>query len=106
MRIDPINSTIASEINKVEKAKKEDTAQKTKAPKKSDSTIFSSSARRLSETKAQISTVSAHLAAEPEIRQEKVDAVRSKINQGYYNSPEFVDKLADKLLSFFGISDK
>jgi anti-sigma28 factor (negative regulator of flagellin synthesis) len=46
------------------------------------------------------------LAGEPEIRKEKVEEVRNKINQGYYNSPEFVDKLAEKLLTFFGISEK
>jgi len=106
MRIDPINSKIASEIKKVEKAKKVDKTQATKAALKPDTTSFSSSAKRLSETKANIDIVSAQLASEPEIRQEKVEEVRNKINQGYYNSPEFVDKLADKLLTFFGISDK
>ena len=106
MRIDPINSKIASEIKKIEKAKKFDKTHKTKASLKPDSTNFSSSAQRLSETKANIDIVSAQLAAEPEIRQDKVEEVRNKINQGYYNSPEFVDKLADKLLTFFGISEK
>lgn len=106
MRIDPINSKIASEIKKIEKAKKFDKTHKAKAPLKPDTTNFSPSAQRLSETKANIDIVSAQLAGEPEIREDRVEDVRNKINQGYYNSPEFVDKLADKLLSFFGISDK
>jgi flagellar biosynthesis anti-sigma factor FlgM len=106
MRIDPINSKIASEINKIEKAKKFDKIDKTKASHKPDTTNFSSGAQRLSETKANIDIVSAQLAAEPEIREDKVEEVRNKINQGYYNSPEFVDKLAEKLLTFFGVSDK
>ena len=106
MRIDPINSKIASEIKKIEKAKKFDQTHKPKASQKPDTTNFSPSAQRLSETKANIDIVSAQLAGEPEIREDRVEEVRNKINQGYYNSPEFVDKLADKLLSFFGISDK
>ena len=99
MRIDPINSKIASEIKKIEKAKKVDKTHKTKASLKPDTTSFSTSAQRLSETKTNIDIVS-------EIRKEKVEEVRNKINQGYYNSPEFVDKLAEKLLTFFGISEK
>lgn len=106
MRIDPINSKIASEIKKIEKAKKFDKTHKTKAPLKHDTTTFSPRAQRLSETKASSDIVSAQLAGEPEIRKDKVEEARNKINQGYYNSPEFVDKLAEKLLSFFGISDK
>ena len=106
MRIDPINSKIASEIKKIEKAKKVDKTHKTKASLKPDTTSFSTSAQRLSETKTNIDIVSAQLANEPEIRKEKVEEVRNKINQGYYNSPEFVDKLAEKLLTFFGISEK
>lgn len=104
MRIDPISSKIASEIKKVEKAKKVDITHKTKAPLKPDTTSFSSKAQRLSNTKANVEIISAQMANEPEIRKDKVEEVRSKINQGYYNSPEFVDKLAEKLLTFFGVS--
>lgn len=106
MRIDPINSKIASEIKKIEKAKKVDKTHKAKASLKPDTTSFSPNAQRLSETKANIDIVSAQMVNEPEIRKEKVEEVRNKINQGYYNSPEFVDKLAEKLLTFFGIPEK
>ncbi len=104
MRIDPINSKIASEIKKVENAKKVDRAEKSKAPVKIDSSSFSSKAQRLSDTKADIDIVATQVANEPDIRKDKVEEVRRKIEQGYYNSPEFVDKLAEKLLSVFGIS--
>ena len=103
MRIDPINSKIAAEIKKVESAKKVE-KDKLKAHFKPDQPTFSSNAQRLNETKANAEIVSAQIAGEPEIRQEKVDEVKKKIENGFYNSPEFIDKLAEKLLTVFGLS--
>lgn len=105
MRITPISSKIAAELKKVEKAKKVDTTNKIKATLKPDTLKFSPDAKRLSETSAGVDIVSAQMAGEPEIRTEKVEEVRKKIDNGFYNSPEFIDKLAEKLLSFFGISN-
>lgn len=103
MRIDPISGKIASEIKKVENAKKVD-KEKLKASQKPDTSNFSSNAQRLSETKANSDIISAQIEGEPEIRIEKMEEVRKKIADGFYNSPEFVDKLADKLLTVFGIT--
>ncbi len=103
MRIDPINSKIASEIKKVENAKKVDKS-KVKAASQPDSSTFSSNAQRLHETRANSDIVAAQIDGVPEIREERVEEVRKKIENGYYNSPEFVDKLAEKLLSTFGIT--
>lgn len=104
MRIEPLNSKIASEIQKVEHAKKVD-REKLKSPvTRPDTSDFSSKAQRLSETRANADIVSAQIEVEPEIREEKVAEVRKKIESGFYNSSEFVDKLADKLLEVFGIT--
>lgn len=103
MRIDPISGKVASEIKKVESAKKVD-KERLKASLKPDSTTFSSNAQRLSETRANIDIVSAQVNAEPEIREEKVAEVRKKIADGFYNSPEIIDKIAEKLLSVFGLT--
>jgi anti-sigma28 factor (negative regulator of flagellin synthesis) len=43
------------------------------------------------------------MSAQPEIRSEKIDEVKRKIESGYYDSEEFIDKLADKLLKDFGV---
>ena len=47
--------------------------------------------------------ISASLATQNDIRPEKIQEVQEKIKNGYYNSPEFIDQLATKLLSEFGI---
>jgi flagellar biosynthesis anti-sigma factor FlgM len=104
MRLEPVNSQIASEIKKVENAKKTSTTDKTKIPVKGDSHTFSSDATRLNDTKATHDIVNNQISNEPDVRAEKVEEVRSKIESGYYNTPEFIDKLAEKLLKFLGIT--
>ncbi len=106
MRLTPISNKIATELKKVENAKK---AQKPNAKAKvsftkQDSTSFTSDARRLSESKANVDIAAAKMATEPEIRIEKVEEIKKKISDGYYNSSEFTDKLAEKMCSIFGIS--
>lgn len=46
--------------------------------------------------------VQAHVQAAPDIRQDRIKDVKSKIESGYYNSDEFKDKLADRLIKDFG----
>jgi anti-sigma28 factor (negative regulator of flagellin synthesis) len=57
----------------------------------------------LNDTKAQIDIVNSKIASEPDIRPEKIAEVQEKIQNGFYNSDDFVDKLATKLLDEFGI---
>jgi anti-sigma28 factor (negative regulator of flagellin synthesis) len=103
MRITPLGEAINVELRKAESRQK--IAEKTPHPKAStaDRTDFSSSAQRLSDTKATADIVSAQISAQPDIRPEKVADAREKIQRGYYDSAEFADKLADKLLEEFGI---
>lgn len=105
MRLESITNNITNEIRKVDSARRNDKVDKTKGTAKSDSSTFSSNAQRLSETKANADIVASRLEVEPEVRAEKVEEVRKKIESGYYNSEEFTDKLADKLMSDFGISN-
>ncbi|MFP4417713.1 MAG: flagellar biosynthesis anti-sigma factor FlgM [Fibrobacterota bacterium] len=104
MRLLPIQQKITSELRKVESTKR---IEKTSTQRRAnvDRSEFSSDAQRLSDTKASAEIVSAQVAAQPDIRTEKVEEVRQKINSGFYDSPEFIDKLADKLLNDFGVSD-
>ena len=101
MRLDPINNKISSEIKKVENARKHNKIKNVKAFTRPDTLSFSSDAKRLSNTKAQMEVLSTQVSNEPEIRANKVNEVKEKIKNGYYNSPEFIDKLTDKLLTFF-----
>ncbi len=103
MRLTPISEKITAEIRKVENARKVDTTQKTKGLR-TDKSEFSSNAQRLSDTKANADIVQAQVVGEPEIREDRVAEVKQKIESGYYDSPEFLDKLADKIIKDFGLT--
>jgi flagellar biosynthesis anti-sigma factor FlgM len=101
MRISEMGQLFNPEIKKVDSAKKTESA-KPKAGSSADRTDLSSSGQRLSETNAQVNVIASQLSSQPDIRPEKVAEVKQKINDGYYNTPEFVDKLAGKLAQEFG----
>jgi flagellar biosynthesis anti-sigma factor FlgM len=103
MRINAITQPLSAELRKVENAKKAEKDSKSVRIPTADRSEISASATRLSETKAQFETIAASLSAQPDIRPERVAEVKQKIEQGYYNSAEFIDKLANKLLVEFGI---
>lgn len=104
MRIQAVSQPYNAELRKIEIAKK---AEKDKTAKASsaDKSEFSSGAKRLSETKAQIQTIEASLSAQPEVRMDLITDVRDKIEKGYYNSDEFLEKLTNKMLNEFGLSE-
>jgi negative regulator of flagellin synthesis FlgM len=104
MRIHAVTQPYSAEMRKVENAKKVDKESKI-SKSVTDKSEISSGAKQLSETKAQFETISASLATQPEIRAERIIEVKRKIESGYYNSEEFLEKLTDKLLNEFGISD-
>jgi flagellar biosynthesis anti-sigma factor FlgM len=104
MRINAITQPLSAELRKVESAKKAEKDSKSSRTVAADRSEFSAHATRLSETKAQFETIAASVAAQPDIRPERVAEVKQKIDQGYYNSSEFIDKLAEKLLVEFGIT--
>jgi flagellar biosynthesis anti-sigma factor FlgM len=103
MRINAITQPLSAELRKIESARKTEKDSRSAKVTTADRSEFSANAQRLSETKAQFETIAASVAAQPDVRPEKVAEVRNKIEQGYYNSDEFIDKLADKLLAEFGM---
>lgn len=103
MRINFVTQSLQAEFRKVENAKK---ADKTTVSGKSiplDRPDISEGAQRLSTTKASIDAISASISQQDEIRVEKISEVIEKIKNGYYDTPDFIDKLAVKLLAEFGI---
>ena len=102
MRISAISEILNTEIKKVAGAKKAENSSQSKAVPV-DKTELSVKGKRLNETKAQIDVIASKLANEPEIRPEKVAEAREKINNGFYDSEEFIDKLASKLIQDFNI---
>jgi len=105
MRINALAQTYNAEFRKIENARKAEKDAKTGKAQVVDQTEFSSNAQRLSETKAELQTIAASLSAQPDVRMEKIAEVKQKIENGYYNSDEFIDKLADKLMKEFGIQE-
>ena len=103
MRINAITQPLNAELRKIESARRTEKEMKSAKSPAADHSEFSSHAQRLSETKAQFEAIATSVAAQPDIRPEKVAEVREKIEQGFYNSDEFIDKLADKLLAEFGM---
>jgi flagellar biosynthesis anti-sigma factor FlgM len=103
MRINMVTQPLNSELRKVEGAKKAEKENKNGKLSSTDRSEISSGAQHLSETNAQFETIAASISAQPEIRTEKIAEIKSKIENGYYNSDDFIDKLADKLLNEFGV---
>ena len=102
MRINAITQPFNAELRKTEGARKTEKEKAGKTPTVDRSDI-SSGAQRLSETKAQFEVLATSLSAQSDIRNERIAEVKARIENGYYNSEEFIDKLAEKLLKEFGI---
>jgi len=104
MRLESIHNVVSKEVRKVDNLKKESTSAKsTTYTRKADNTNLSSDAKSLNDTKASASVVSARVQAEPDVRADKINEVRRKLDEGYYNSSKFTDQLADKLIKDFGL---
>ena len=104
MRISTVTQPLSAELRRVESAKKDKEVRSAKAPV-ADRSEFSPGAQRLSDTKAQHETIAASVSAQPDVRVDRIAEVKQKIESGYYDSEEFIDKLADKLMKEFGINN-
>ncbi len=100
MRIDHVSQPYRAEF-----AKKIDAAKKkaeTPAASKADSVKFSQDGKMLSETRSAMEVAKVAVLNTPQVRPEKVAEVKEKIASGFYNSPEFAEQLADKLIQDIG----
>ncbi|KMQ49719.1 hypothetical protein CHISP_3383 [Chitinispirillum alkaliphilum] len=104
MRISTVSQPLNAEMRKIDSARKNEKSSGANKTSGTDRSEFSAKGKRLNETKAQIENISASLSAVPEVREDKVAEVKSKIDSGFYNSEEFIDKLADKMLNDFGVT--
>ncbi|ERP31085.1 flagellar biosynthesis anti-sigma factor FlgM [Chitinivibrio alkaliphilus] len=101
MRLESINNMMGAEFRKIDRTnrKNRDTASKeTKAPQK-DSATFSGTK---TPAQGQAKQLAARVSIEPEVRQDRIQDVQNKIEKGYYNTSEFADKLADRLIKDLG----
>jgi flagellar biosynthesis anti-sigma factor FlgM len=99
MKIDRISQIFGMDLQKVSGSGKG--PEKTEKQAKSDSVSLSKKAKELSSSH-ETEAIAHHVNALPDVRAEKVQSAKEKIASGYFNSPEFEDKLADKLMKEFG----
>lgn len=99
MKIERIQQVYGADLQKVAGSGKP--PEKTEKTTKSDSVVVSKKAKELASSAA-ASSVSAHVKALPDVRADKVQEAKEKIASGYFNSPEFEDKLADRLMKEMG----
>lgn len=104
MRLESVNNIVSTEFRKVESSKKK-AASDNKSPRvaKGDKASLSSGAQKMNETAASSKMIAARITAEPDVRANKIAEVKNKIESGYYNSSQFADQLADKLIKDFGL---
>jgi flagellar biosynthesis anti-sigma factor FlgM len=99
MKIDRISQIFGMDLQKVANGGK--SPDKTEKPVKGDSVSLSKKAKELSSS-ASTESIAKHVNALPDVRAEKVQEAKEKIASGYFNSPAFEEKLADKLMKEFG----
>jgi len=103
MQLGAIQSTIAADFRKHDGvSRKEDAKSSVYANKKTDKASISSESRSAAQTASTAKALSARVESQPDIRLDKVENVREKVNSGYYNSQEFAGNLADRLIRDFG----
>lgn len=103
MRIPTITEAYSAELRKTDNQRRTEKPSSKGKAARPDRSDFSSAGQRLSETKGQADVVAAQMKNAPDIRPEKIAEVKRKIAEGFYDSEDLKDKLADKLLSEFGL---
>ncbi len=71
----------------------------TPASSPKDSVSLSKEAQAASSNQVEASAVRAHVDALPDVREDRIAEVKSRIENGYYDSEEFKEKLADRLIN-------
>lgn len=105
MRISAVTQSMQSELRKVDSIKRGEKPVKSSKAMPVDKSEFSQSAQSANATKAAIEVIATSISSQSDIRTDKIQEVREKIKNGFYESPEFIDKLAEKLLAEFGIKE-
>lgn len=90
MQISTVTQALTTELRKTT-FKKVDQVK----PHAQDQASFSKEALQLNDS----NTVLPILGSQPDIRIDKIEEVKRKVELGYYNSDEFLDKLVDKLIA-------
>ena len=100
MKIDRISQLFGIDLQKA--AGNSKSTEKSEKPNRADSVLLSKKGKEL-QGQADASAVLSQLKNMPDVRPEKVQDAKEKVASGYFDSPEFMDRLADRLMKEFGI---
>ena len=100
MKISQIAQSYGVELHKAAGNK---AVTKPEKARKADSVSVSKEGKVLNNSAASVDTTSKRIQGLPEIRQNRVDEVKERIRNGFYNTSEFRQELADKLIKDFGL---
>ncbi len=103
MRIHGITEAFGAHFRRVQDSKRPEKSGKNAL--RVDASELSSAAKKLNKDAVETSAVQAQVRVQPEIREERINEVRQKIQDGYYDTAKFQDALAEKLIKDFGWSD-
>ncbi|MCL2845292.1 MAG: flagellar biosynthesis anti-sigma factor FlgM [Chitinivibrionia bacterium] len=105
MVLTQITSTLAADFRKIDgasRARDEKTDNFAVRSKAADRTSLSSEAREAGANAAAMRVLAQRVEAQPDVRQDRIEATRQRVESGFYNSEEFASNLADRLISEFG----
>lgn len=95
--IESIRSTVATELRKIDKTDRKPAEERVKTVSRDTAKFSPASAQSAPETKG----IASRIAIEPDIREDRISEVKEKIKSGFYNTNEFADQLADRLVGEF-----
>ena len=104
MQIRGIHTQVANELRKTDSAARKapvNSSMRSEAARSKDSAGISPAGLRAL-TGGDSTVVSAIIEASPDVRTERIAQVKKRIADGFYNTAEFTDQLADKLAQEFG----
>lgn len=81
-------------------------SQPAREAKPADTMEISDAAHRLVDLRQAVDTGRDAIQALPEVRQEKVEEARKRLEQGFYHSQAVLDKVAERLGSVFSSMDE
>ena len=114
MRIDQaLNQTQAQDLGEKAKVEKNDLQEQPKLAEKTstgsskgDTVVISEQARNLQKTETNLKTnTTAETTTDQSVRQDRVDAVKAKVESGAYVDDELVNRTADKILNSGSLND-
>ena len=104
MKISQISQFYAAEFQKA--AGNKQAVSKSEKSKKGDFVSVSKQGKVLNDTNASVEVVSNRIENLSEIRWEKVNRVKEKVQNGFYDTQELREALADRLIKDFGLENQ